>query len=227
MKRILAFILCFMVLCAMPVVAFAEGEEVVTEVTESSDYDPTIPEQIVGFIKDNFEGVSFSSLAVAVVGYIFYAMKSNRGMKGLMGVVNNNAVTIAKDSAKVVNEAMEKAETIVENSINSVQTILAEVASIAETVKGYKEDITYSIAEIRKSAEEKQSLEDMLLSVQKTLETLKMADLEFGNEVAELLVLANIPVSKKDELYARHRAVVDAIATADTTEVINDDGKET
>ena len=66
----------------------------------------------------------------------------------------------------------------------------------------------------------------MLEKVNKHLETSKSANLEFSNELAELLVLANIPNSKKDELYSRHRAAVDAMAAAEETEVKENDGEE-
>lgn len=239
MKKILALILCFMLICVTPVVAFAEGEENTTEVTENtsaeeivteseiSPPEPTVPEQIVGFIKENFEGTSFLSLAVTVVVYIFYEIKKHRGLNGSLGVLNNNAITIAKDSAKAIDEAMARAGTIAENSGVIVQKVLAEIASIAEVVQGYKEELAALLGEIRKNAEEKQSLEDMLHTVQKTLETSKMASKELADEVAELLVLANIPNSKKEELYARHRAAADAIMAAENTEVVNDDSEET
>ena len=58
------------------------------------------------------------------------------------------------------------------------------------------------------------------------METSKAANIELSNEVAELLVLANIPNSKKEELYSRHRAVVDAITTTEVSEVNEDDGAE-
>lgn len=244
MKKILALILCVMLICFTPAIAFAEGEDNTTEVTENATTEeivteseispteptvpePTIPEQIVGFIKENFEGTSFLSLAVTVVVYIFYEIKKHRGLNGSLGVLNNNAITIAKDSAKAIDEAMARAGTIAENSGVIVQKVLSETASIAEVVKGYKDDIVSLLEEIRKNAEEKQSLEDMLHTVQNVLETSKMASKELADEVAELLVLANIPPSKKEELYARHRAAVDAITAAENTEVVNDDREET
>ena len=46
-----------------------------------------------------------------------------------------------------------------------------------------------------------------------------LANVELANEVAELLVLANIPNSKKEELYSRHLAAVGAIAEAEKIEV--------
>jgi chromosome segregation ATPase len=153
---------------------------------------------------------------VTVVVYIFYEIKKHRGLNGSLGVLNNNAIAIAKDSAKAI-----------EDNGEVIKNVLAEAASIAELVTGYKEELAALLGEIRKNAEEKQSLEDMLHSVQKTLETSKMASKELADEVAELLVLANIPPSKKEELYARHRAAVDAITAVENTEVVNDDGKET
>lgn len=244
MKKIFALFLCAFLICATPIIAYAEGEssepveqettvsenlpteeEVATESEIPADTE-TVPDKIVGFIKENFEGTSFLSLAVTVVVYIFYEVKKHKSMSGSIGVLNNNAVTVAENSKKAISEAMARASSIAENSGVIVQNVLSEVASIAEVVNGYKEEFATLMAEIRKNAEEKQSLEATLLSVQKTMETLKMADLEFGNEVAELLVLANIPNAKKEELYSRHRAAVDAIETAEKTEVITNDGIE-
>ncbi len=238
MKKIFALILCAMLICATPIIAFAEEGEIATEVTENTTVEeivtesentasePTLPDKIVGFIKENFEGTSFLSLAVTVVVYIFYEVKKHRHLNGSIGVMNNNTVAVAENSAKAIEDAMAKAGNIAENSGVIVQKVLAETASIAEVVKGYKEEFATLMAEIRKNAEEKQSLEATLLGVQKALDTFKMADIELGNEVAELLVLANIPPSKKEELYSRHRAAVDAIATAEKTEVITNDGQE-
>ena len=237
MKKILAFILCAMLICATPIVAFAEGDENATEVTENTteveiapeseiSAEETLPDKIIDFIKENYEGSSFLSLAITIIVYTYFAVKKHKSLNGSIGVLNNNAVTVAENSAKAINEAMAKAGNIAENSGVIVQNVLAETAAIAEVVKGYKAELEDALAEIRKNAEGKQSLEETLLSVQKTLETLKMADLEFGNEVAELLVLANIPNAKKEELYSRHRAAVNAIETAEKTEVTTNDGKE-
>ena len=221
MKKIFAFILCAMLICATPVIAFAEGGENATEVTENttavenateSEIPPseeTVPDKIIGFIKENYEGSSFLSLAVTIAVYTYYAVKKHKSLNGSIGVLNNNAISIADNSAKAIKDAVSKA------------------SDMAEVVKEYKEAMASMLEEIRKNAEEKESLEATLLSVQKTLETFKLASIELADEVAELLVLANIPNSKKEELYSRHRAAVDAIATAEKTEVITNDGKET
>lgn len=221
MKKIFAFILCAMLICATPVIAFAEGGENATEVTENTSVEEvateseisaseeTVPDKIIGFIKENYEGSSFLSLAITIAVYTYYAVKKHKSLNGSIGVLNNNAVSIAANSDKVIKDAMGK------------------VTDMAEVVKEYKEAMASMLEEIRKNAEEKESLEATLLSVQKTIEASKLASVELANEVAELLVLANIPNSKKEELYSRHRAAVDAIATAEKTEVITNDGKET
>jgi hypothetical protein len=219
MKKIFALILCAMLICATPVMAYAEGGENATEVTENtsteeivtegenSASEPTIPDKIVNFISENYEGSSFLSLAITIVVYTVFSIKKHKALNGTIGILNNNAIKVANDSTNTVIEVMGKAD------------------EMAEIIKGYKENFEAVITELRKTAEEKQSLEAMLSNVQKSLDTLKMADIEFGNEVAELLVLANIPNSKKEELYSRHRAAVDAIATAEKTEVISNDGE--
>ena len=73
------------------------------------------------------------------------------------------------------------------------------------------------------SDEEKQKLMDALKETSDYLKAAKLANVEFSNELAELLVLANIPNSKKDELYARHIAAVNSISDAKENEVNEDD----
>jgi hypothetical protein len=210
-----------MLICATPIVAFAEEGENATEVTENTSVEEmvtesemsaseeTLPDKIIDFITENYEGSTFLSLAVSIVVYTYFAIKKHRSLNGTIGVLNNNAIKVASDSTETVTYA------------------LNNVKDIAEVVKGYRDDIVALLDEIRKNAEEKEKLEETINTVTKALETSKMASIELAHEVAELLVLANIPNAKKEELYARHRAAVDAIASAENTEVITDDGKET
>lgn len=223
MKKIFALILCAMLICATPVMAYAEEspsapveqettvsenlpttEEVATESENSAE--ETIPDKIVKFISDNYEGSSFLSLAITIVVYTVFSVKKHKALNGTIGILNNNAIKVANDST------------------NTVIDVMGKAGEMAEIIKGYKDDFEAVITELRKTAEEKQSLEAMLSSVQKTIDTSKMAMKELADEMAELLVLANIPNSKKEELYSRHRAAVDAIATAEHTEVISNDG---
>ena len=87
-----------------------------------------------------------------------------------------------------------------------------------------KKDFASLLDEVRKTAEEKQSLETTLIHVETFLKSSKLATLELANEVAELLVLANIPVSKKDEFYARHTQAVHEIESVE--EVMSHERKE-
>jgi hypothetical protein len=121
-----------------------------------------------------------------------------------IGVLNNNAITVAENSKASMNEA------------------LSEVGDMSLIVGSYRDEIVALLAEIRKNAEEKQKIEDTLAEVHNHLKASKLANVEFANELAELLVLANIPNSKKDELYARHRAAVDAISTIEENATISE-----
>ena len=213
MKKIFVFILCAMLICAVPFVASAE--ETLPEVPEQTETVPeadeviekSITEEIVDYVKAHIEELSVIGTLLVT---IFYEIRKHGKLNGSIGTLNNNAIAIA------------------ENSADAIKTALTEVVDIADTVKNYKDEFAALIAEVKKSAEEKKSLEDTLAHVETFLKSAKLATLELSNEVAELLVLANIPNSKKEELYSRHRAAVDAIATAETavehTEVKEDDG---
>jgi hypothetical protein len=207
-----------MLICAVPFVASAEetvpdGTEQTETITETSpevEVEKTTTEIVVDYIKSHIEELSVIGTLLVT---IFYEIRKHGKLTGSIGTLNNNAIAVA------------------ENSATAIKTALTEVEGIADIVKNYKDEIAALLGEIRKSAEEKKSLEETLSHVETFLKTAKLATLELSNEVAELLVLANIPNSKKDELYSRHRAAVDAIATAETvvehTEVIEDDGSET
>ena len=200
MKRIFAFVICaVLLLCVFPVVAFAEGEAVVQE--------PTLTDKIVAYVKEHVEEISVIG---SIIVYSFYEMKQKRTLNKSVGTINNNAVTVAQNSQTAIN------------------TALTEIKGVADVVTGYKTEIEKMLAAFKISAEEKQILEAKLDEVNNNLKTAKLANMELANEVAELLVLANIPNSKKEELYSRHLAAVGAITEAEHTEVIiNENGQET
>lgn len=202
MKKILAFMLCAMLIFALPVVAFAEGETVdgivqeevvednstpteenVTE-GENSASDVLISETIKEWILSHIEEIAVVIFNAFLA--IFYKRSYTKANLS-MGTLNNNAVAIAKNNS----------------------TALDEARLIME-----------------RAAETNERLKEELLDFRKSLESAKLANVEFANELAELLCLANIPNSKKDELYSRHRAAVDKIAEAEKTEVKKDDGAE-
>lgn len=199
MKKIIVFAICALLIFAMPTVAFAESpaeEEVVeTEMTTT--------EKIADYLKGNAEEiivVVFMALAS------LYEARVRGKMNGSIGTLNNNAITVAENSAKVIKEGLTKMETI------------------GEKVASYEEKFTALFEEYRKTAEEKITLETLLKNVEAFLVTAKSATLELANEVAELLVLANIPNSKKDELYSRHIKAIQDIEQAE--EAITNDGEE-
>ena len=262
MKKLLAFMLCAMLMCAAPVVAFAEDgtdeivataeevpttEEIVTEgeitavetvpeteliapeqVTEPVDTEPVVTEtvapdvetepttaeedlktfcdKIVEWALENFEELS---VIVSLIAGVYYSIRKHGWLNKAISTLNNNAVVVAEDSRTAIGNA------------------LAEVHGVAATVNEYKEMVVALLAEVRQNDEEKKRLEAALMQVESYLKTAKLANVELANEVAELLVLANIPNAKKEELYARHLAAVGAITDAENTEVKTDDnGKE-
>ena len=216
MKRVLVFILCVMLICTVPIVAFAEevspadveqtSNEIATEGEISSESDalePTITESIVNYVKDNIEEIS---VIFALFASAFYDKIVRNKMNGSIGILNNNAIAVAK------------------NSEENIAKVLAEAKDMANVVESYKEEIGSLLGEMRKNAEEKQSLEVTLNNVETFLKTAKIATLELSNEVADLLLLANIPNAKKEELYARHTKAVHELETVE--EVKSDGNKE-
>ena len=196
MKRFLVLMLCIMLLMVTPVVAYAAEE--------GAEVEKTMTEEVVCYVQEHFEEITVIGTLILT---IFYEVRKHGKLNGSIGTLNNNAIAVAQNSAE------------------TIKTALAGVEGIAEVVNKYKDEIESLLGEIRKSAEEKKALEDTLSHVEGFLKTAKLATLELSNEVAELLVLANIPPSKKEELYSRHRAAVNAISVAES-EVTTHDGEE-
>lgn len=196
MKRFLVFALCLMLLFAFPVVAYAAEE--------TAEVEKTMTEEVVDYVKGHVEEISVIGTLLLT---IFYEVRKHGKLNGSIGTLNNNAIAVAQNSAEAIKAA------------------LAGVEGIADVVNKYKDEIESLLGEIRKSAEEKKTLEETLSHVEGFLKTSKLATIELANEVAEILCLANIPVSKKEELYSRHRAAVNAIAEAEG-EVTTHDGEE-
>lgn len=236
MKRIFAFILCLMLLCVTPLVASAEVEgemptenetvtegeisppvetpeetpDVVPEEAPNEEAEPdwdevqqTISDKIVNWILPHIEEIS---VIITLFLTIIYNIRRNKVLDKSVGALNNNAITIAQATA----EAMDKA---------------------SGAVTGYSTDIVALLERFRNTAEDRQRLETELLEIHKALKLAKEANVEFANELAELLALANIPNYKKEEIGARHLAAVKALveieAKTETEEVNKDVGEET
>ncbi len=208
MKKLLAFTLCIMLMFAMSIPAFAEETTTAVEetTTDAFLFDGELSTQkVLDWFKKNFEEISvIASLIVALILEVTKHSSLNKSIDN----TNDNAVTIAENSEAAVKEA------------------LTQVKTAAAAVGTYIDVINKLLDEVRYTAEEKAKLEAIVAEINTNFKTAKLANLELANEVAELLVLANIPNSKKDELYSRHLAAVAAIADAERTEVKEDEGKE-
>lgn len=211
MKKIIAFVCTILLVCALSVSVFAEGEsavgietnvEVVTTLPTEEETategeisgEKTMPEitteLIVGWVKGHFEEIT---VIISLILTAFYNIRKHKQLNRSISATNKNAITVSENSEQAIQNAL-------------------------EMMSNYKE----------KNAEEKQKLEKALNEAMAYIKAAKLANTEFANELAELIVLANIPNSKKDELYSRHIAAVKAISEAEKTEVnTDDDGKET
>lgn len=220
MKKILAIIVCTVLLvCAFPITAFAEGESVdgiepsveevgTTPTDEEVPVEEEIPseeampdittEDIVEYIKAHFEEIS---VVITLILTAFYNIRKHRLLNKSISATNLNAIAVAENSDKTIADAL-------------------------YMIQEQKKEFVALLQEYRESEEEKQKLKHTLDEAMTYIKTAKLANVEFSNELAELLVLANIPNSKKDELYARHIAAVNTIAEAEHTEVTTDDGGE-
>jgi hypothetical protein len=227
---ILAALMCAVMVCTMPVVALDDGvanddaviepEETPSETpqepptetpTETPDETPSdvraelTTEMIVDYIKNHFEELS---VILSMVLMVFYQARKHLVLNRSIAMMNNNTVSVAQNSAEAI-----------ANSVNGM-------AGMTDMVTAYKGEMEKVLTEVRANAEEKNKMAVLLNNVNKHLEVSKAANLEFANEMAELLVLANIPPSKKEELYARHVAAVNALSHAEHTEVNHNDGEE-
>lgn len=194
-KKILMLFICAALLVCSGLTAFAEDttptEETATPTEEaSSSFDwlevkDTVSGYIVGWVQKHPEEVSVCvTLIIFVVNSIFRARTMNKNMS----VLNNNAVTIAK------------------NSSESMGSALAMMQDTTGAVTGYDARITALLAEFAQTAQGKQALEAEMAEIKKYLQISAEANIEFSNELAELLALANIPNYKKEEIGARHAA---------------------
>ena len=223
MKKILVLMVVILAVLAMPVTAFAEETtaavetdaettaEVESAPTETEDaYVPdeakALTDKIMAYVQVHLEEIS---VIVTLILSILYQIRKHRSLNKSIGTLNNNAVNIAQNSATAIDTAL--------NGVNNASAV----------VDGYRINIEALLAEYKQTAEDRKRLEKALMNAETYIKTSKLANVEFANELAELLVLANIPNSKKDELYARHRAAVDAIACAEAeaTEVTENEEK--
>ena len=180
MKKIICVFLILVFLLSFPLVAFAESS--------APAEDRAITTIIVDYVKQHFEEITvIGALCVSLV----WELRSKKKLNGSVGTLNNNAIAIAQKSSDTISRALERFE-----------TAIGRIGELEKKIDDF-------ISEMKISFEEKARLEETVKSVEGLLKTEKLAALELANEVAELLVLANIPNSKKEELYARHTKAIE------------------
>ena len=217
MKKIFALILCFMFI-AVPILAYAENEseetiteEILPEETVIPEENPTsAPEGDTGKnwneVKDTISGAFVKwvepnleeiGVVVTLIGYGIVLFKKLASVLKSLGIMNNNTITISKENAN----RMEQAMTAVTGYEERIKVLLDHYTSLAETLV--------------QTAEDKKKLENELVEIKNYLKISADANLEFSNELAELLGLANIPNYVKEEIGARHVAAKNNIIEAE------------
>ena len=194
MKKIFAILLCLTLLCIMPVSVFASDATseapVETPAETETEVDLTLSQQLQTWVE------KYWSMIIYVITFtlsVLYNKLTSKSTKGLVKTLNNNAVAIAENGKEYVAKAQ------------------AGVDTASEVVKEYMGKMNDFLEEIRKSAEEKKTLEKLIAEVEGYLKTAGAANKEFANELAELLNLSNIPNSVKDKLFARHQSAVEKL----------------
>lgn len=190
MKRIFAVVMAVLMICAMTVVVYATDPADDTVGEPSGGEFELTTDKIISYIQEHLEEIS---VIITLILTIFYNIKKQNALNKSIGTLNNNAVTVA------------------ENSSASISKALTGMDGVSAAVGEYKEAIAALLSEVRANDDEKKAMQTMFANMQAYLTASTQANVEFSNVLAELLVLANIPNSKKDELYARHRAAIDAL----------------
>ena len=190
MKKIFVCMLCILLVTAIPFAARAAEPNEAVSAEADGELSLLLSEKFEEWIVPNLEEIS---VIITLVGTLFYQLRKNKLLSKSIGTMNNNAVAIAEQNAGMMNQALTGMES----------------ASLA--VRGYEERIESLLEAYRTSAEDKERLETELSEVKEYLKTASEANVEFANELAELLGLANIPNYKKEEIGARHLAAVKAL----------------
>jgi hypothetical protein len=205
-----------MLLCVTPLVAFAEGEAAATTEPNWTEVKDTVSDTIVNWIIPHIEEIS---VIITLVLSCFYQMRKHKLLNKSMGTLNNNAITVAEKSTGFMTQA------------------LSNIECASDKVTSYEAKIIALLEAYQQTAEDKKKLENELVEIKEYLKTSVDANVEFADELAELLGLANIPNYKKEEIGARHVAAkkkiieekAKAVATAlptNTEEVKGNVGEE-
>lgn len=252
MKKLIVGILCFMLLIA-PLSASAEeaaegiteGETVGDEVIDTPAEEIPTDEEIEGdgevVVPDDVptDDSTFEEEVEVVTDKIVKWLEDNSALLGMIvtligyGIVTFNRLSTVIKSASTMNN---NAIAIAKNSKDVVDEALTSINSASGAVTNYDARIMALLEAFKTTAEDKARLEKEFVELKNYLKTSTDANIEFANELAELLGLANIPNHKKEEIGARHLEHVKAILEAEkkaeaaavvsTEEVKEDVGEE-
>lgn len=210
MKKHLTLLLCILLLLALPFSVYAE--ETTAETTETttggaitapSEAPAETPEEGASnllsvkfeeWVLPNLEEIS---VVITLIFTAFYNMRKHKLLNKSIGVMNNNTVAVAENNKAMMGEALQNIST----TANIVTQYDARIAAMLEAHQATVAD--------------RDRLEKELHELKAFLRSAAEANLEFSNELAELLNLANIPNFKKEEIGARHLAAVNSIKTAE------------
>ena len=210
MKKLLAFILCVLIISAIPLAVFAEdiptgnesnaietsAESAISAPTEPPvETDKLLSEMFEEWIVPHLEEIS---VIITLIGTLFYQIKKNKSFGKNISTLNNNAISIAQNSSDMMSQALL-------NMQSASGAVTAYDARIAAMLEAYKA-----------TAANNERLEKELSEMKAYLKTSAESNIEFANELAELLGLANIPNYKKEEIGARHLAAVNSIKAAES-----------
>ena len=208
MKKIFYITICILLIFAIPTAVFAAE-------TGNQETIELISKKFEEWILPHLEEIS---VIITLILTAIYNFKRTKLLNQSMGTMNNNAVAIAEQNSNMMSKALINME-------NTSGAVIAYDTKIAQMLEAYQY-----------AEEDKKRLEHELTEIKSYLKTATEANLEFSNELAELLNLANIPNFKKEEIGARHLAAVNAIKAVETEmitipnetpeEVLEYDGKE-
>lgn len=169
--------------------------EDVTEGEKSPDI--TWSERLVNFIKANVTETSLMTFALALAAFCIEHFSSNKKLKNHIGILNNNAIEIANTSAGKTEENTKELAALKDEMALFMDSLLVKVNDTLQSVV--------------KTSEERDELEKKLTDNNKLLEKAIIAVNDSSDTVANLLIMSNIPNSKKEEIYSKHVAAVNSL----------------
>lgn len=219
MKKFLVCILVILMICTLPFAVFAtettdsaiETTDSAPETTDSAIVPPEeVPEEVpeekeedlTVLISKKFEEwvvphLEEISVVITLIGTLFYQIKKNKSLGKVIGTMNNNTISIAEQSSNMMTQA------------------LTGMENVSAIVTAYDTRIKALLAAHDATAKDKEKMEKELTEIKTYLKTAAESNIEFANELAELLGLANIPNYKKEEIGKRHLASVNSIKAAE------------